>query len=87
MGGKGGGRVPRYRRRASDEDQATPEGRPSDFASVLNWQREPFPEEFPEGPYGAPAPPAGTGAPAGSGGGAPASPGQEQEEMVSGRDK
>lgn len=52
--GKGGSALPRYRRRASDEDQATPEGRASDFAAVENRRREPFPAEFPEGPYGAP---------------------------------
>lgn len=50
--------MPRYRRRSSDEDQATPEGRPegrfTDFTNVENRRHEPFPEEFPEGAVGAP---------------------------------
>ncbi len=61
--------MPRYRKRSSDEDQATPEGgavqersapgrltggRPADFTSVENRRHEPFPEEFPEGAVGAP---------------------------------
>lgn len=45
--------MPRYRKRASDEDDATPEGVFSDFVSVENRREEPFPEEFAEGPYGA----------------------------------
>lgn len=55
--------MPRYRKRSSDEDQATPEGGPArgrpearftDFTNVENRRHEPFPEEFPEGAVGAP---------------------------------
>lgn len=47
--------MPRYRRRASDRDDATPARRPfADFVNVENRREEPFPEEFAEGPYGAP---------------------------------
>lgn len=44
----------RYRKRASDEDEATRDSGFSDFVNVENRREEPFPEEFAEGPYGAP---------------------------------
>jgi hypothetical protein len=39
---------------ATDADRASQEPGPSDFLAVENWRREPFPQEFPEGAYGAP---------------------------------
>lgn len=38
----------------SDRDLQTEEHGASDFTHVVNRRRELFPEEFPEGPYGAP---------------------------------
>lgn len=46
--------MPRYRKRSRDEDDATPEDVFTDFVNVENRREEPFPEEFAEGPYGAP---------------------------------
>ncbi len=44
----------RYRKRVSDEDEATRDDGFRDFVNVENRRAEPFPEEFAEGPYGAP---------------------------------
>lgn len=46
--------MPRYRQRRTGQDAETRPAGASDFLNVENRRREHFPEEFAEGPYGAP---------------------------------